>query len=583
MSRMEREKSENKKGMKWAGRISLTTIMTMAILLIVLLVCCINVIAYLRLYRSSIEQNAVTSSEQAVSQVQFMVEDYMNAIDEIMEMIRINMEREEGVKNEFFANLIEIRSDVVVITAYDSSGNLSRCWMGEDSKLKGQVLENLSYIKIPEGSPELVISSPHVETLTENFYPWVVTIAQRMPDSRRQEAQVCMDIRFSQIADYVDNVGIGPHGYCFIMDREGNLIYHPQQQLINAGLKQEDTENIRGLENGSFRQDNVIYTVHSLKGGDWKIVGVSFVDEMITDKLENMIRIVGIIFLFVLLATFFVGLFSSRLISNPANDLARAMREFEKDAENFEFCQVNGTREITSLSDSFSHMVIQIQNLMEQVREEEITLRKTELNALQAQINPHFLYNTLDSIAWMCEEGRTQEAINMVNALARLFRISISRGHELITIEKECQHAESYLKIQKYRYKNKFTYQFEADPECLNYLCNKITLQPIIENAIYHGLDMTDEGRIRIGVRQQGEDILMSVEDNGVGMEEERCREILYKETGDRTGIGIKNVNDRIKIYFGEKYGLTIYSELDMGTKVEIRIPKVLEDYYEAK
>lgn len=567
----------------WMGKISLTMIVTAAVVLIVLLVCCVSVLTYFRIYRVSIEQNAVTSSEQAVAQVQFMMEDYLKTINETMEMIRENMEKEESDKNEFLSNLIEIKKDVVAITAYDGNGSLNRCWVGDESKLKGRVLKNLSYMDIPEDFREIYISSPHVETLTENYYPWVVTIAQRMSDGERNEIQVCMDIRFSHIAEYVDNVGIGQHGYCFIMDQTGNLIYHPQQQLINAGLKQENTRYINGMDNGFFRQDNVIYTVHSLSSGNWKIVGVSYVDEMITSKLDNMLRIVAFILAFVLLISFLVGFFSSKLISNPANELARAMREFEKDAENFEYCRVDGTREITSLSDSFGHMVVQVQNLMEQVREEEVSLRKTELNALQAQINPHFLYNTLDSIAWMCEEGRTQEAINMVNSLARLFRISISRGHELITIEKECQHAESYLRIQKYRYKNKFTYQFDVEPECLLYLCNKITLQPIIENAIYHGLDMTDEGRIQIGIKARGEDILMYVEDNGVGMDEERCKEILHKESSDRSGIGIKNVNDRIQIYFGEKYGLTILSEPDVGTRVEILMPKVLEEDYEAK
>lgn len=580
---MKREGLKTDRETGWMGKISLTMIVTAAVVLIVLLVCCVSVLAYFRIYRVSIEQNAVTSSEQAVAQVQFMMEDYLKTINETMEMIRENMEKEESDKNEFLSNLIEIKKDVVAITAYDGNGSLNRCWVGDESKLKGRVLKNLSYMDIPEDSREIYISSPHVETLTENYYPWVVTIAQRMSDGEGNEIQVCMDIRFSHIAEYVDNVGIGQHGYCFIMDQTGNLIYHPQQQLINAGLKQENTGYINGMDNGFFQQDNVIYTVHSLSSGNWKIVGVSYVDEMITSKLDNMLRIVAVILAFVLLISFLVGFFSSKLISNPANELARAMREFEKDAENFEYCRVDGTREITSLSDSFGHMVVQVQNLMEQVREEEVSLRKTELNALQAQINPHFLYNTLDSIAWMCEEGRTQEAINMVNSLARLFRISISRGHELITIEKECQHAESYLRIQKYRYKNKFTYQFDVEPECLSYLCNKITLQPIIENAIYHGLDMTDEGRIQIGIKARGEDILMYVEDNGVGMDEERCKEILHKESSDRSGIGIKNVNDRIQIYFGEKYGLTILSEPDVGTRVEILMPKVLEEDYEAK
>lgn len=576
------EKSKNNKGMKWVGGISLTTIMTSAIVLIVLFVCFVSLGIYFRIYRASIELSATTGSEQAVAQVQVMVEQYMEDIDEIMEMIRENMGK-KGDKNKILSNLIKIRSDVVAVTVYDSDGELIQCWLGEESRQKVRVLKNLSYMEIPEGSGDIYISQPHVESLTENFYPWVVTIAQRMTDNQGDSVQVCMDIRFSQIANYVDNVGIGQHGYCFIMDENGNLIYHPQQQLINAGLKNEDVQKIKELEEGSFQVENVIYTVHALSNENWKIVGVSYVDEMITNKLNDMLRMVVSMLAFVLLAAVFVGFFSSKLISNPADKLAGAMHEFEKDAENFEFCKVNGTREITSLSDSFGHMVVQIQNLMEQVRREEVSLRKTELNALQAQINPHFLYNTLDSIAWMCEEGRTQEAIHMVNSLARLFRISISHGHELITIEKECQHAESYLQIQKYRYKNKFTYRIEVESDCLEYLCNKITLQPLIENAIYHGLDMSDEGEIRIGVKSQGDDILMYVEDNGVGMEKERCEEILHKESVNQTGIGIKNVNDRIKIYFGEQYGLTITSELDVGTRVEIRMPKVLEESYEEK
>ena len=215
---------------------------------------------------------------------------------------------------------------------------------------------------------------------------------------------------------------------------------------------------------------------------------------------------------------------------------------------------------------------------------EEITLRKTELKALQAQINPHFLYNTLDAIAWMCEDGKNEDAEEMVTALARLFRISISKGHELIPIEKEVEHAKSYLKIENYRYKNKFTYSFEVEESCLSYLCNKITLQPIIENAIYHGVkQMIDEGEIWIRIFEDGEDIIFQVEDNGIGMTEEQCREILRKEPGDRTGIGIKNVNDRIKIYFGSNYGLNITSELDEGTCVTIRMPKVREEEYEKK
>ena len=184
----------------------------------------------------------------------------------------------------------------------------------------------------------------------------------------------------------------------------------------------------------------------------------------------------------------------------------------------------------------------------------------------------------------MCEQGRNADAVNMVHALARLFRISISQGHELIPIARELEHAESYLQIQKFRYKNQFTYEFDVDPECLDYYCNKITLQPIIENAINHGLDlMVDEGRITVEVCREGEDILFRVRDNGVGMSREQVDAILNQSPGDRTGIGIKNVDDRLKIYFGKDYGLRITSELDVGTCVEIRMPKIREGSYEAK
>ena len=560
---------------------SLSTIMVELVVSIVLIALVAVLYIFLRLYQGTMEQNAVTGSEQAVVQVQNTLTNYTEDMSEIMGMIQENISHDQGNASDFFQNLLEIRSDVVDVTIYDSEGNLRKCW-SRNYVLKKDFLRNLSYVDLG-GSDRMDISTPHVVSLFEDAYPWVVTIARNMKDDAGEPVEVAMDIQFSNIAKYVDEVGIGQHGYCFIMNADGGIVYHPQQRLINSGLKTERTGKLQALQDGSYPSSNVIYTIHTLENIDWRIVSVSYVDELITNKVHDMVKIMLAILAVVLITAFFSGLLFSRVFTKPANQLADAMGEFEKDAESFAFVQVRGTSEIASLSDSFGHMVVQIQKLMEKVREEEISLRKTELNALQAQINPHFLYNTLDSIAWMCEEGRNRDAVEMTNALARLFRISISKGYELIPLEKELQHAESYLKIQKFRYKSQFTYTVDADPECLKYLCNKITLQPIIENSIVHGLDMVDEGEIRIGVHPDGDDVVLTVEDNGVGMTEEQCREILHREAGDRTGIGIKNVNDRIRIYFGKGYGLTITSELDVGTRVVIRIPKLLEDDYEAK
>lgn len=461
------------------------------------------------------------------------------------------------------------------------TGNPLECW-SDGLTVKKTVSRNLSYPG-DMGERGFWISKPHVENLFEEYYPWVVTISQKMRFGDGREQHVIMDIRFSNIAAYVDQVGIGQHGYCFIEDTEGNLVYHPQQQLIYSGLKEETTQEFRGCRTDltPFQSDLHHPYPGELQLADCRRQLCGRTDHQPGGAYGADLRNS---------ASFGAGHGHTsgspvfQAFAQPANRLTRAMGEFEKDAENFQFVPVRGTNEISALSDSFGHMVLRIQRLMERVRQEEITLRKTELNALQAQINPHFLYNTLDSIAWMCEEARTEEAVEMVNALARLFRISISRGHELITLEKELQHARSYLKIQNYRYKNQFSYSFDIEESCLPYLCNKITLQPIIENAIYHGIDrMVDEGRIDICIREEEAAIRMTVTDNGVGMTKEQCAEILHREAGDRTGIGIKNVNDRIRIYFGEEYGLRITSELDEGTCVEIRIPKVKESGYEEK
>lgn len=561
---------------------SLSGVMTASVVMIVLVASLVALFSFTSLYENSIEWSAITSSEQAVTQAKNRIEEYTIDIHEVMGMIRENIGKEERTKNEFFLNLMEIRSDIVAITAYDLEGNLLSCW-SKGQKLKDKLYKNLSYIQLDKSNGDIYISKPHVESLFINYYPWVVTISQKMMDQQGQEIMISMDIRFSSIANYVDEIGIGQHGYCFITDVQGNIVYHPQQQLIYCGLKEENTEKITSLLDGTYTYDQVIYTIHTLQNSSWRIIGVSYVEEMITNKVEHMVYVLVSLVFIVLITAFISGMILSRAFSRPVRSLTMAMEAFEKNTKDFRFEPVEGSCEVHALSESFAHMVLQIQELMEKVRQEEMTLRKTELSALQAQINPHFLYNTLDSISWMCEEGRNKEAAEMIGALAKLFRISISKGHELITIERELQHAESYLKIQKYRYGSSFTYILDVDSSCYQYLCNKVTFQPLIENALYHGLDMVDEGEIIIGVHQTDQEIILSVEDNGVGMTKEECEAIFSKEAHHKIGIGVKNVDDRIKIYFGEEYGLSIKSELDEGTKVEIRMPKVLEGHDDEK
>lgn len=547
----------------------------------IILVCCIFL--FLDRYRSAMVQSARTSSAQAVSQVSNTVGSYLSDMDQAMELVEQSVSESEESRDRLLAAFLKFRPDVVAVTSYSADGELLDCWsLGREPR--DSIFRNLSFnLEMARSSEGSYMTAPHVETIFEGYYPWVVTMTAPLEGSG-EAAWVSLDLSFSGISNYINNVSIGQRGYCFLMDDDGNIIYHPQQQLLYAGLKSEDTEALAALKDGAYADDTVIYSIASVGDSGWRAVGVSYVDELVNRNVNDMIRLTFWLAVVVLAVAVLTSWLLSRLMGKPLRGLASAMESFEADADHFTYRPVGGTREVQELSDSFEHMVLRIQELMTTVREEEINLRKTELKALQAQINPHFLYNTLDSIAWMCEQGRNADAVKMVHALARLFRISISRGHELIPIAKEIEHAESYLQIQMYRYKNQFTYTFDVDPDCLGYYCNKITLQPIIENSINHGLElMVEEGRIDVCVRQDGDDIVFSVQDNGVGMSEEQIEAIMQHGPTDRTGIGIKNVNDRLKIYFGRNYGLHITSEPDVGTCVEIRMPKIREGDYEAK
>ena len=240
---------------------------------------------------------------------------------------------------------------------------------------------------------------------------------------------------------------------------------------------------------------------------------------------------------------------------------------------------IGGSREIRYLGYSIRSSYEQIQELMRKILWEQNERRKSELDALQSQINPHFLYNTLDSITWMIEGGRNDEAAYMITQLARLFRISLSGGRTIISVADELQHAKCYMNIQKVRYKDSFDVTFETDPEVERCCVVKLILQPILENAINYGISgMDDCGRIKVSGALKDGKVFLTVEDNGIGIPREEV-ELLLTD-GSRihkkgSGVGLVNVNNRLQILFGKEYGLRVESEPDEGTRVIICIPAI--------
>ncbi|PRX71214.1 histidine kinase/DNA gyrase B/HSP90-like ATPase [Cohnella sp. SGD-V74] len=306
------------------------------------------------------------------------------------------------------------------------------------------------------------------------------------------------------------------------------------------------------------------------------MIGVTYPDELVGNKgeIRTTSILVGVAFLIVALS---ISVFLSFRLTKPIKRLESLMKKVEKGDFDLRV-EVESTDEIGKLSRSFNLMIGKIKDLMGQIVEEQEMKRISELKAMQAQIHPHFLYNTLDSIIWMAEMGKMADVVKMTGALAKLFRSSISKGDELVPIEVELEHIQNYLTIQKIRYKNKFTYDIDVDPDILSCKTLKIVLQPLVENAIYHGLKQQAViGHISVTGRREEDGIALRVIDDGVGMNEEQLQSLAekWRHAEGGKGVGLQNVNHRIRLYFGEIYGLRIESEPEEGTTVTLRLPEI--------
>lgn len=536
---------------------------------------------FIRVYKASLYKSAKLNTEQVVNLSADIISAKLKNINNDLQLIRdeiIACEDKDELKN-CLDSIVSVQSEIEAVMLYNKDGELL-IYGSNRNEIKNNLKNNLSYL------PEIFereynkISSPHVQNIFNSYYPWVVTTGDKIySELYGEEVYLAVDMIITSELAYINSINIGAHGYCYVTDNAGNLVYHPQQQLIFSGLKSENTEEILSMKDGNAVKRDRIYSVKTMSDNGWRVVGISFTADMINSKIMDVYQNVVLLVCIGILILIVVVIAVSNRVSKPVRELTAAMERFEKEAEQFEYIPVNGVYEVERLSLSFDHMVLKIKQLMNKIIDEEKTLRKTELKALQSQINPHFLYNTLDSIQWMCEKGETEKAIIMVSALAKLFRISISKGKEMITVEQELSHVRNYLIIQSYRFKNQFVYNFDVDESLLGYYCNKITLQPIVENAVIHGVNgLCDEGEITISVKDMGDEIVMKIADNGIGMTKEQCEKIIKHDESGNFGIGIKNVNDRLKIYFGEEYGLKIESELDEGTTVTICIPKITEE-----
>lgn len=439
-----------------------------------------------------------------------------------------------------------------------------------------------------ERTENLHFSIPAVQRLfmeADNSFKWVISLSCAVELTQGKSTQtgvLLIDLKYGPLAELFHSVKLSGTGYAYLTDGEGNLIYHPNRQSIASGLVSEDSKTAAARRDGIYKDQsgggNRSIIVRGVGYTGWKVVGV--VDQpVVTVGTTLDLLFIVVIFCAYFELLIFINFVLSKKLTDPIQSLEKSVRDVEQYRDGTGI-YVGGTAETRQLGKAVQRMVDQMRQLTDDIVREHEQKQKSELNALQAQINPHFLYNTLDIIVWMIENERREDAVRVVTALARFFRISLSKGRNIITVRDELEHARNYLLIQEMRYKNKFRYEILCDPAAQDMSTIKLVVQPIVENAIYHSMDFMDgDGLILIRANVVAGVLTLSVSDNGLGMTPDVVERLLTSTPAESSrrgsGIGLKNVQDRICLYFGGAYGVTIESEPDVGTCVTLRMPAV--------
>ena len=556
--------------------------------------------ALLLRFSSSANEMAAETSQRVLEQVNWSLDSYLRSMmrvsDTVYYRVIKNADLEQSGTEQELRDALELlyakdRDVLVSLALFDSDGSLISAT--PLTELKNSVTPSREewFTAAMERIENLHFSTPHVQNLFEDpdsRYHWVVSLSRHVELTGGgviRSGVLLVDMNFSGIEQICKDVSFSDgQGYLYLIDRNGEIIYHPRQQLIYAGLLEENNQAAAAYSDGTytevFQSQRRQVTVKTVGYTGWKLVGVAPTESLRDNYSQLLLFALFVVSLSIFLLVF-VNLRLSEWITAPMKKLDLAVRQLEKGAETADF-DVDGPYEVEHLSHSVQSMVSTMRHLMEDVIQQEEEKRRSELDVLQSQINPHFLYNTLDSVVWMTENGRTQEAVVMLTALARFFRISLSKGSNIIPIGDELEHARNYLTIQKMRYKNKFSVDISAEPGIEKLYTIKLIVQPILENAIYHGMEYADgDGEIHIRAFREGENAVIEVEDNGPGMSDETVQQLLKPGRCSKakgSGIGLRNVHQRIRLTFGAAYGLSIRSEPDNGTVVRICLPALEEE-----
>jgi len=548
---------------------------TLGIVTVVLL---LTSFAFLAVFSRTLDGVVESQSRETNKQIVLNFEGYINSVIETANYIQLasfdlDTGRDAEALGELYRINADIKKDVVAIFLFDGNG---RQLVGPAIDFsKARSVRGLQWFTLARDIKEIYhFTAGQDRSIAEGKAETVISVSKSIEYTRNGQVAdgiLLIELNNDSITELAAKTNLGEGGHLLMLDDRSSLLYSSAPVLAVSSYDLAKPMYLGGKRASINHVDMYLY-VNTLLHTRWRIVTVSNVDE-IHGAMGRLAGITVAIFaVAVAVSAFVAGLISLRL-SRPMTQLRAVMGRIEEGDFSVPV-EVSGQKEVALLARSFSSMVVKIRELMARLVEEQREKRKTELRALQNQINPHFLYNTLDSIVWLAENGRTRDVITTVVALAKLFRISISRGENFIRVQDEISHVTNYLTIQGIRYLDKFTWALDFQPEMESVMVMKLILQPLVENAIQHGVG-DEGGHIDITGRTEGGFLVFRVRNTGYGIPEGRIAEMYEAMRGsaEHQSVGMRNVYQRLKLYYGDRSDVRISSVMDESTTVTILIP----------
>ncbi len=479
--------------------------------------------------------------------------------------------------SELFTNSVAISNNIVNIALFNQQGNVLSA-----SQQEGLIsnYSNFEWFAQATSNPDIHhFSKPHIQDLTHLTNQQVFSVTKSVEiinDNQSSLGVLLIDINTDEFIQLSNQTNLGDQGHIVILDANNEYIYDSLNECVNQnclsiGIIQDI---ILGGQLQTINNTSMYVNVNTITHTRWKMATFINVNE-ITQAKNQMFINMALIFISMIFILAIVSFFFAKRINDPMNTLKRYIKKIEKgDFDSHVY--VSGQKEVVALADAFNTMSDRIKMLMSRVLIEQKEKRKTHFKALQNQINPHFLYNTLDSIVWLSENNRNADVEKAIIALSKFFRMSISSESNIVPLQDEIEHVSNYLLIQQIRYQNSFDFTINIDQDVLQHKVLKLSLQPLVENAIIHGIKPDESfNEIKISAYKDEHFLYIEVFNQGYGIDQSKIAEIMHMLHVEKesTSMGLKNVYQRLKLYYGPSADLLIESEMDEYTKVIMKIP----------